>query len=284
VDNRVFNMAASSVKQTPISYAQAAKGLATTSSAQQNKPAATPASPPKDMTSSAVFADGSSADPATTTTLVASVNGTADHGPKSQQSFDLDAKKSISRPVSPDAVHTGSAGIMSPQEDDLSTTPNGTSESTWDKQSQVSSSVDRSSQATEASKDKPMENGWDKSPVPVKELKEAPIPAVNVWQQRLAAQEAKLAKTKSATPAGAPASNTTTAAKPPAAGSISHSVPDSKPVSKKKPSEAAAENAGSPNKKKPVEGAKPKSDGKSIFPKRLPIFLHPLLTLSFYSL
>lgn len=79
-----------------------------------------------------------------------------------------------------------------PLEDEFSSNQNGTSES-WDKQSEVSVAAEKSTQLTESGKEKGGDDDWVNVSVPKieKELKAAPIPAVNVWQQRKEAQEAK---------------------------------------------------------------------------------------------
>ena len=162
------------------SYAQAAKGLAPVQQAKTT----TPADQKKPATASNL--EGLRAPETSTNTEVAVTNGTAE-APHSQDT-EVDIKKASA--TSSPSYTTASTATL-PKADDISSTPNGSSESTWDKQSQVSSSVDRSSQATDASKDKMSENGWEKTPTPPKELKAAPIPAVNIWQQRREAQEAK---------------------------------------------------------------------------------------------
>lgn len=179
-------MAASTEKMSadaPVfSYAQAAKGVAPVQTQQAN-----PAATPVDEKTSAPASDSN---PETSMdTEVASTNGVAEPVSKAQEPIEVDMKKSASGTSTPS--HTTSSTATLPKEDDASSTPNGSSDSTWDKQSQVSSSVDRSSQATEASKEKASDNGWEKTPVPAKELKAAPIPAVNIWQQRREAQDAK---------------------------------------------------------------------------------------------
>jgi hypothetical protein len=78
--------------------------------------------------------------------------------------------------------------------EDISITPQETSDN-WDKQSQVSTSVEKSTQTNGGSKMPDTEDDWEKEPASKtpsdKELKAAPIPTVNFWQVRKEAQEAK---------------------------------------------------------------------------------------------
>lgn len=96
-----------------------------------------------------------------------------------------------STPSSP-SFGTASTSTL-PKEDDLSSTPNASSDSTWDKQSQTSHSPEKSGPPAEgekeSEKDKPQ--NWDKETTKPASLKPAPPPALNIWQQRREAQEAK---------------------------------------------------------------------------------------------
>ena len=83
------------------------------------------------------------------------------------------------------------------KEEDISAMPNDTPEN-WDKQPQVSTSVEKSTQTTGGSKVPDTENGWEKEPLPKtsgdKESKAAPMPAVNYWHVRSKeAQDATIA-------------------------------------------------------------------------------------------
>lgn len=260
--------ASSSAKQgsemPAFSYAQAAKGLHSGSSAaQQSKPAASPS----DQQNTAAPDEAEAPENAWSDTRRASVNGTDEIVSKQTEPIEEDtAKKPASRDASPSDI-TAAAATTLPKEDDPSSTPNGTSDSTWDKQSQVSSTVDRSSQTTEVSKDKQpeTESGWEKNPPQAKELKAAPIPTVNVWQQRREAQEAKAKAMSALNPAPAPSSSQPTAAKPVDA----RGTNDPKPASRREPSGTATEHAGggtsSKDKRKQTAGSKQKSDGEYFF-------------------
>ncbi|KAB8078978.1 hypothetical protein BDV29DRAFT_121393 [Aspergillus leporis] len=102
----------------------------------------------------------------------------------------------------------GNSTSTLPKDDEGSNTPNGTSESTWDKQSQASG-TDKQSNGVENAKEKSA--GKEKS-VPPKELKAAPLPAVNIWQQRKEAQEAKVKATTTVKPTGSAAKTGTSKA------------------------------------------------------------------------
>jgi la-related protein 1 len=98
--------------------------------------------------------------------------------------------KQISESTSPSLV--ASVATL-PREDESSATPNGSSES-WDKQSETSGMADKpSAPATEGGKEKGADDDWVNVPPAKfeKELKAAPVPIVNIWQQRKEAQEAK---------------------------------------------------------------------------------------------
>lgn len=119
-----------------------------------------------------------------------------------------------------------------------SNTPNGISESTWDKQSQASGS-DKPQNGDESSKEKSENKEKEEPP---KELKAAPLPAVNVWQKRKEAQEAKAKVVQSLKPApnAAKTGNAKTAS---AASSISDDTQQDQPKAapKKKGADGASE-------------------------------------------
>lgn len=94
-----------------------------------------------------------------------------------------------STPSSPEYGITSTSTL--PKEDDAFSTVNGSSESTWDKQSQSSQNGNKGGEKVDAEKEQAMKNPWDEeASVPVS-LKEAPPPPVNIWQQRIAAQKPK---------------------------------------------------------------------------------------------
>ena len=102
-----------------------------------------------------------------------------------------------STPSSPEYGITSTSSL--PKEDDAFSTVNGSSESTWDKQSQSSQNGSKGAEKADAEKGQASKLSWDEEvPAPVS-LKEAPPPPVNIWQQRIAAQ-----KPKPSTPAQPP--------------------------------------------------------------------------------
>ena len=105
-----------------------------------------------------------------------------------------------STPSSPDFGTASTSTLL--KDDDPFSSQNGSSESTWDKQSDSSRSGNRS--ISKADADKPSEEtlSWsDDTPAPLA-LKDAPVPTVNCWQQR--SKEAQEAKARANKPVGAP--------------------------------------------------------------------------------
>lgn len=99
-----------------------------------------------------------------------------------------------STPSSPEYGITSTSTL--PKEDDAFSTANGSSESTWDKQSQTSQNGNKGGEKVDAEREQVPKTSWDEevAPVPVS-LKEAPPPPVNIWQQRIAAQKPKQSTT-----------------------------------------------------------------------------------------
>ena len=94
-----------------------------------------------------------------------------------------------STPSSPEYGMTSTSTL--PKEEDAFPTVNGSSESTWDKQSQTSQNGSKGGEKPDAEKEQATKISWDEeAPVPAS-LKEAPPPPVNIWQQRIAAQKPK---------------------------------------------------------------------------------------------
>lgn len=95
----------------------------------------------------------------------------------------------VSTPSSPEYGITSTSTL--PKEEDAFSTVNGSSDSTWDKQSQTSQSGSKVGEKADAEKEQPTKISWDEeAPAPVS-LREAPPPPVNIWQQRIAAQKPK---------------------------------------------------------------------------------------------
>ncbi|KAE8138403.1 hypothetical protein BDV38DRAFT_70968 [Aspergillus pseudotamarii] len=216
------------------SYAQAAKGVAP---AQPSAKTAEPnqASKPEEQAASTTSEAGNT-EPVKTEESQEAEKAPANSEKELESTAVESSKANVSGTSSP-SVGTSSTSTL-PKDDEGSNTPNGTSESTWDKQSQASAN-DKQSNGTENAKEKSAEK--EKSEPP-KELKAAPLPAVNIWQQRKEAQEAK-AKAITSKPAG-PAGKTGTSKTGSAASSVSGDAQQDQPK------------AGSKKKGGDVEGAK----------------------------
>jgi la-related protein 1 len=180
------------------SYAQAAKGLSAPPSSTTSKPSSGSATPAKD--------------PQVTTTPAAGVMNWADDAEaetaplepttSSQESRTQPPAPASKEPASeapaPSAVSSPDLGASSAstvtKDDDMSSIPNTSSDSTWDNKSQASTSVEKSVDSIE----KPSEKGEGRKgkgkgknveKAPAKPLTDAPVPMVNIWKQR--AEEAK---------------------------------------------------------------------------------------------
>lgn len=94
-----------------------------------------------------------------------------------------------STPSSPEYGITSTSTL--PKEDDAFSTVNGSSDSTWDKQSQTSQNGSKGGEKAEAEKEQATKISWDEEALAHVSLKEAPPPPVNIWQQRIAAQKPK---------------------------------------------------------------------------------------------
>ncbi|OJD20086.1 hypothetical protein ACJ73_08582 [Blastomyces percursus] len=192
------------------SYAQAAKGFSTPPNVQnvadkQNKSSTTSSDPSSHRTATgSVDGDGSNRTVASMTDMESSSVATepTDATDKSQSSSERNSDSTLTPPAAGAPSKNTTSGTSSPsagstptttlpKEDDASGAPNGVPDSSWDKQSQASGTVEKLSESGETGKEKSKENGWEKDAPVLKELKAAPIPAVNVWQQRREAQEAK---------------------------------------------------------------------------------------------
>jgi la-related protein 1 len=271
------------------SYAQAAKGLAPSTSAPHNA-ASVSATP---SVSSSRERKSSSAEPAkleltskvinsqdedltyTATrksnhTLRETTSTTNDtlkeniHGAKPSGSSSEETKVTVSGTSSP-SFGAASSSTLS-KEEDISITPNEASDN-WEKHSQVSTSVERSTQTTGANKLPDNEDDWEKEPVSKtpseKELKAAPIPTVNFWQARIEAQEAKVKALAAQRPAQA-----TIKAKPQSTNVTESQKPSDEESRRKqagKPS-AKPEKDNGPVKRKQGDTGKPRDDGSKFLP------------------
>ena len=231
------------------SYAQAAKGLSSSTKADPSKAESTTTTSEKDSANPA--ASNSSSD----------VTETAETPREPKKTTPMNGEtKSSSNPKQPTGTYSPSIGTTSTaKDDDSSSVPNGTSESTWDKQSQTSGTEKPGN--AERSKDA------DKSVSPPKELKAAPLPTVNVWQQRREAQDAKAKAIETTKPAAVPP--VIKAQKPAAPPAVSpetqqpqQQLEQRKPTSKKKGSDAET---GSAKDRKKSDGGKGRDDGMLSF-------------------
>lgn len=99
-------------------------------------------------------------------------------------------------PSTPQSPSFGASSMSTlPKEDELLSTANGSSDSTWDKQSQGSHNGNKGNEKAEEDKEQSSLPSWNDEAPQSAPLKDAPPPAVNFWQHRKEIQEAK-AKTK----------------------------------------------------------------------------------------
>ncbi|KAJ6190338.1 Winged helix-turn-helix transcription repressor DNA-binding [Penicillium mononematosum] len=138
--------------------------------------------------------------------------------------------KAINSRTSSPSVRTGSKSRKSKEDD--SNTSNGNADAT-EKQAPSEGQTEKAEGAAE----KPTEKSEDseKTASPPKELKAAPLPSVNIWQQRREAQDAKVKAAPKSTSTSKPASK--------AASTADETQQDSKAGSKKKGADGAQEGA-----------------------------------------
>ncbi|KAL2832070.1 hypothetical protein BDW59DRAFT_115092 [Aspergillus cavernicola] len=223
------------------SYAQAAKGVAST----QPSESSTSVSKSDEQTSDDLQISADVAAP--TTDAASDVDNAAVDAEKEVSLTDSKADVSATSPPSDGTVQTSTIS----KGDESSSVPNGTSESTWDKQSQVSGS-DKQSITAEGTKGKASEK---EKPAPPKELKAAPLPSVNVWQQRKEAQEAK--------------SKATAALKPAAKAGLSKPTSETSSISgdiQDQPKTASKKKGGDSTDKKKGDGVKGRDESAPVPP------------------
>jgi la-related protein 1 len=156
-----------------------------------------------------------------------------------------------SRTTSP-SVRTGSKSRKS-KDDDSSNTANGSSDAT-EKQASSDGQTEKAEGAAEKSNDKSEESEKNEPP---KELKAAPLPSVNIWQQRKEAQDLKVKTVpKSANNGKASSTKATSYA--------DETQQDSKANLKKKGADGVSE--GTKDRKK-IEGGKGRDAGKRPTPR-----------------
>jgi la-related protein 1 len=204
-------MAGTSPALPAFSYAQAAKGLSPATQSQTESSVNNPELPSTERKASIPDQEKLESPPATAgagkvdeapNDLVAkAVRDDADTTSIAKPNPDKNSSSttkqtSSSHPDSKQASETTSPSLVPsvatlPREDESSSTPNDSSES-WDKQSEASALAERMTQ-TDGGKERAGDEDWINVSTPKveKELKAAPIPAVNFWQQRMEAQAAK---------------------------------------------------------------------------------------------
>ena len=98
---------------------------------------------------------------------------------------------SLPTPSAPSSPSYGTTSITTlPKDDDVFATPNGSSESTWEKISQTSQNGERALDKTNEDDDDAKISAWEHVPA-FAQLKEAPPPAFNIWQKRALDAQAK---------------------------------------------------------------------------------------------
>uniref|UniRef100_A0A093V0M7 Putative HTH La-type RNA-binding protein n=1 Tax=Talaromyces marneffei PM1 TaxID=1077442 RepID=A0A093V0M7_TALMA len=244
------------------SYAQAAKGLAAPTSSQQI--AKTTEQSGKIAQDNEVIK--SSAPEQTSTSVSAEsekAESIADHESKSATTGST--KNAVSGASSP-TFGTASTSTLA-KEDEIPPIMNG--DSHWENKSQTSTSAEKSNNTKDkdGKKDESSKSA-DKAP-PVKELKAAPPPAVNVWQQRKEAQEAKV-KASAAVLKSVNAATKPTAPKP--ATASANASDSTKAANKKKTAnDSQTDASNSLNKdRKRVENGKPREEGPKKSTNRIP--------------
>ncbi|KAH3906175.1 hypothetical protein HBH56_209510 [Parastagonospora nodorum] len=192
------------------SYAQAAKGMSTP--VAQSKPTSGAATPAKEADSSIANGPADSvpswADDAESESATEQPATARDAQPQTSASTAAPPAHSVetSNISSPDLGASASSASTVTKDDDVSSLPNASSESTWDNKSQASTSVDKSVEAVEKTSDK-VKKGKS---APVVPLQEAPLPAVNIWKKRADDLKSKIQK-----PSFSPLPNGSVAAKKP---------------------------------------------------------------------
>lgn len=213
----------------PFSYAQAAKGLSSgpTSSAAASKPSSGSATPAKESQPSAApaaavmnWADDAEANDARSEKPSSTRESRVQPPPTAPKPVAAPQASTASIVSSPD-IGASSASTVT-KDDDVSSIPNTSSDSTWENKSQASTSVEKS-ESSEKSSEKG-EKGKNKNAerTPAKPLQEAPIPVFNVWKQR--AEEAKTKTTKPATVKPAPSAGLPNGSYQGAASSVNQST------------------------------------------------------------
>lgn len=223
-------------EMSTFSYAQAAKGLVSTPTSSNTEKEVQATLSSKEKTAAKVTGDHDVHEDLKQTSSF--TDESMDTSENCKNKMEQESSKSIPSGVSSPSLATTSTEAF-PKEDDMSLTPNGSSDSSWDKQSQASLAIEKTARSEDEPKKNP-EDRTEKEPTPPKELKEAPIPAVNIWQLRREAQEAKARANATVKPA--PAATKGTLPKPLASQSNPEGRSDTtRTASRRKSSESFAE-------------------------------------------
>ncbi|KAH6614938.1 hypothetical protein C7974DRAFT_56412 [Boeremia exigua] len=255
------------------SYAQAAKGIS--SPVSVSKPASGSTTPAKDDASKI---------PLTSTNKV---NNWADDAENESANEHATSNGDLQTPSSKPSNSTESLEASTTdldslsastvtKDDDVSSQPNMSSESTWDNKSQASTSVDKTVEPVQKTSEKPekSEKGKkgkkgekgekkeaEKEKEPPKPLKEAPLPTVNIWQQR-ADQQKSQAKPTASPPTNGVSKKGTPEGRPSTAEIKSKAREEDKTASPRKDTKGDAEKKGVKGKpydkdQKPASSAMP---------------------------
>lgn len=128
----------------------------------------------------------SDAEPLLETKAVEETQNTA-----SQSTSEHQPQLAPSPPPSPGFGSTSTSTL--PKEGDVSPTPNGSSESTWDKVSQTSQNAEKANGKADGDDEDSKLSSWEHVSASAT-LKEAPPPAFNIWTKRAMDQKAKVTK------------------------------------------------------------------------------------------
>ena len=119
-------------------------------------------------------------------------------------SQDTTETQALPTPSAPSSPSYGTTSITTlPKDDDVFATPNGSSESTWEKISQTSQNGERPLDKTNEDDEDAKISMWEHVPASA-QLKEAPPPAFNIWQKRALDAQAKAKPVQSAGSASPP--------------------------------------------------------------------------------
>ncbi|KAF9740639.1 HTH La-type RNA-binding protein [Paraphaeosphaeria minitans] len=174
----------SDAASVPFSYAQAAKGLVAAPGSSTSKAsssgAVTPAKDSQSASTSAATVMSWAEDAEGNESRPENTEGSNESRTLNTKSAAAPSELTAAALASPE-IGASTASTVT-KDDDVSSIPNTSSDSTWENKSQASTSVDKSTEPSEKSSQKG--KGKKREQAPAKPLQEAPLPAVNVWQQR----------------------------------------------------------------------------------------------------